>query len=1141
MSERRINDGYLDCLSGEDERNENYSMIEPYRYRCLDTTITQYVSYQQLGNEINECLDGSDELSNQLNWFYFRCEFGDEYPCWIFRGTGLENDNRIKDVRLPFHRHCDSIWDTRDGQDEKNCSQWVCPPDSYQCQNSGQCISQLHLCDGEFDCGNGEDELNCSVTKVHWTLEDRCNNSREHFCITSNYLFNRTLFQPCIDFSKTGDGHIDCIGGRDERNVFSCSDHRMLGDRFLCDKETKCLSHTVLCDGIVDCFDQTDELICYWGRYQCLLGQFACSDSKYCPNTRCSSKSTCPKNEHLFWCPNSQNSLENSYRSTKLRRRSSYNLLCNSYELSNTISRSVTIKSSKINAYPQFQGYCNRGFYLLNEAEQKPSCFCPPNFYGDRCQFNRRRITIRIRFDRRYRSDIPSVLHVLALLLYNGNVIIDHRRFVDIDEDFPQKHKGYLLYSHPNLTGNYSVRFETYQNLQLISVWEYPIYTIGFLPVFQLAKILRFPDRSLPWRCFHNHCKNNGSCYVIVNQDEDHYMCLCQKGWIGNLCEKPLEHSNCASHSLSRSENVCVCPDEYLPPHCFVRNTICENKLNTCSSDKTCLPLSVLPPHQYLCLRHGSIASNLPESILLLNRQTSYKEAFLLQLLKISSDYPRLRQQILVGKSTEFPTAFLINTKDPVYNMSIPEMGILYTFEPQIDSVIIHLSILYINCSNTLRNLSIDLDTQPSRCKQIVGHPSVKLLNNYCHQFGNHQCFYTDNYICYCRPKTNRSECLSYDQRKMDCSYCINKGYCIQGNLQNRSDFGCVCPKCVLGDLCQFSTNRFSVELEMLIEQTGSNRLHLLGPTLFFLIGLIFNGLGINTFAKQKARQAGSGIYLLVNGFISQLVIILLFTRINYLIYVQQMEINLIANQILCKSLPYLMAGFRNTSTWLMTFVTVERALAATWPVKYRSLRTPRCAVILTTITLLILFSSLCTYINEYKVIIRPDHSYTNCVREIPSNRKLIIQYTSLAHHITPFLVNFFAGIIVIIEIGRSKATSHHTSPRSTIAEEARERVDLLVGPFIYFISALPQLIILFFDACIYERSTWFIYLTLITYYFSFIPQIILFFLYVIPSPTYKLILINETKIGPHIARLLCLQQAKSVNDVSHSCQETIK
>ncbi|CAF4436668.1 unnamed protein product, partial [Adineta steineri] len=145
----------------------------------------------------------------------------------------------------------------------------------YQCRTTGQCINKDDFCDGDFDCDNGEDELNCSITKTRWILENQCNNTREHFCITQHFLINQTLHRPCIDYWKASDGQLDCMGGRDERNVFVCPDHQILGDRFLCDNATKCLSHTVICNGIIDCYDQTDELICFWTRHKCYIYTFA--------------------------------------------------------------------------------------------------------------------------------------------------------------------------------------------------------------------------------------------------------------------------------------------------------------------------------------------------------------------------------------------------------------------------------------------------------------------------------------------------------------------------------------------------------------------------------------------------------------------------------------------------------------------------------------------------------------------------------------------------------------------------------------------------------------------------------------------------------------------------------------------------
>ncbi|CAF1285717.1 unnamed protein product [Rotaria sordida] len=360
VSLRRVNDGYADCLYAEDEKNSAYAMIEPFRYRCqTGSSPVQYVSFQQLGNGVNECADGSDEISSELSWSSLDCRIDDNYACWVFRGDGII-ENRIKDVRLPFHLYCDTVWDTMDGRDERDCSKWVCARGTYQCNRTSQCIKRTYLCDGEFDCDDGEDELNCPRRSQEGSLEFVCNKSNEHFCITSQYLQDRILNRPCISYTNTGDGKIDCLGGQDERNVFSCSDHTMLGNRFLCDNQTKCLNYTTLCNGVFDCLDRTDEYICFCQYEQCIKEQLACSDTNSCENGR--------------------------------------------------------------------------------------------------------------------------------------------------------------------------FRFEAYHSTNILTAWEYPISPFSFLPVFRLAKILRFPDRSLPWSCSYNHCQNNGTCY---NSNNGQNLCLCQRGWRG--------------------------------------------------------------------------------------------------------------------------------------------------------------------------------------------------------------------------------------------------------------------------------------------------------------------------------------------------------------------------------------------------------------------------------------------------------------------------------------------------------------------------------------------------------------------------------------------------------------------------------
>jgi hypothetical protein len=201
-----------------------------------------------------------------------------------------------------------------------------------------------------------------------------------------------------------------------------------------------------------------------------------------------------------------------------------------------------------------------------------------------------------------------------------------------------------------------------------------------------------------------------------------------------------------------------------------------------------------------------------------------------------------------------------------------------------------------------------------------------------------------------------------------------------------------------------------------------------------------------------------------------------------------------------------------------MVFVTVERALVVVFPTRFSFCRLPKSAVVLSLLTAMFTFGSNYLHIQQYKLVSHPDNNlYPWCISEIEPSQQNLTQNVVLSHQIIPFLVNLIASLVIIIGISRSKASSHHLSTRDVLQKQVRQRLDLLLGPIICFITQLPQLIILFLDICDYNSETWFVHLILVAYYISFTPQINLFFLYLIPSSLYKEVLFTQTTVGKRL------------------------
>jgi len=109
----------------------------------------------------------------------------------------------------------------------------------------------------------------------------------------------------------------------------------------------------------------------------------------------------------------------------------------------------------------------------------------------------------------------------------------------------------------------------------------------------------------------------------------------------------------------------------------------------------------------------------------------------------------------------------------------------------------------------------------------------------------------------------------------------------------------------------------------------------------------------------------------------------------------------------------------------------------------------------------------------------------------------------NIFHFCTPFVINLFSAIIIIIGTTRLRTNAkNQQNYRKVLLEQLRQHKHLLITSFLLIILAIPRLIISFVSGCM--ESTNGAWLFLIGYFISFIPLISTFFIFVLPSKTYK-------------------------------------
>ncbi|UJR18322.1 hypothetical protein I4U23_005224 [Adineta vaga] len=664
----------------DEQTNISFSKISRYCFRCSSDEIT-CLSIILLGNSYSDCHNTFDEywLGTSRKLSDMNCNYQKKDHCYLLRQyiekSWFENEiNQVSEqIHIPFRYYCDTFWNLPLRQDENvtECRQWwKCLDEQWQCDN-GQCIDKKWLFDNQWDCADASDEKNSFNQLVPYST--LCNKTTEFACFTNQKKFS------CINWSQIGNEIIDCYGAIDERNnILHCNQQTMLGYNYKCQSNKQCIPYWNHCFG-ERCKNSSDDD--FWCNYRLNISfceriyDAVCFNGNCIRNGRCNQIFDCDFGEDEYMCE-----YQHILQLTRFQYREEKEIIMkNSYKkfqliqfpidsnltLSITSSISTTKPSTlSLNHTDPIAYWCNRGIgvYFHNRSI---ICFCPPQYYGDKCQYHSDRISLLFHLNLSesiysMTNDINLVFKIVILFMFKNEILTNyffHARVVSELLTYSKKFAHYL-YSHSkqflqykferylNYSNDYppySIRIEMYEKSdfdqpKLFAVWKYPIY-FDYLPVLRLTKILRFPKQE-DNPCSSNPCHQNQVCQAILNE-KSQYICLCKANFTGENCSLKDEqclNGYCSYGSLCQPGYrgllignhlpYCICSFNRYGERCFIEHDRCQS--NPCLNNGSCFSTSKPESSACICTDkyHGNKCQfRKPETKLFINETMNHLAA----------------------------------------------------------------------------------------------------------------------------------------------------------------------------------------------------------------------------------------------------------------------------------------------------------------------------------------------------------------------------------------------------------------------------------------------------------------------------------------------------------------------------------